>query len=312
MSKHAVQQLLNKSFPAPAKEDWLKMASAELDGADPFETLAWLTQDAIKFLSYYDKNDAAQFSYQAKFDLHARSDSFSGAAAWFTMPKVAVADELSANQTALHNLATGADGIFFDVSRKSNVDVVKLLKDIEWQYCALSFYAQPSFLTALQQYLKTGINPMSGIIFYDKFPEPGHFPEHEKIKSLGVMVEPSTTVKEISQALTTAVKLIDAFSEKHAAESVIRNIAFSVPIGTVFLEDICKLKVLRMLWFQITQAYGVKVYLPEDLYIHARSEPWVQEQYQPHGNMLKNTASAMASVIGGCHSLTLYPEIENN
>ena len=51
--------------------------------------------------------------------------------------------------------------------------------------------------------------------------------------------------------------------------------------GITGLETIAKIKVLRMLWFQVARAYGFKHYMPADLKIHARSEGWRQPEFQP-------------------------------
>jgi methylmalonyl-CoA mutase len=89
-------------------------------------------------------------------------------------------------------------------------------------------------------------------------------------------------------------------------------IAFSVPVDQNFFENIAKLKALRLLWYQVTQAYGLKNYKPSDLHIHAQSDVWVSKNFEPHGNMIKSTTAAMAAVFGGCDSLTILAQDEQN
>ena len=65
---------------------------------------------------------------------------------------------------------------------------------------------------------------------------------------------------------------------------------------------------MRILWYQVAQSYGVKDYSPDDLYIHGYSDKWINEQFQPHGNMLKGTVAAIAAISGGADGLTIIPE----
>jgi methylmalonyl-CoA mutase len=48
------------------------------------------------------------------------------------------------------------------------------------------------------------------------------------------------------------------------------------------------------------------------LHLHVRSTPWVNEKFQPHGNLLKATTAAMAAVMGGCNALTIHAEDATN
>lgn len=75
---------------------------------------------------------------------------------------------------------------------------------------------------------------------------------------------------------------------------------------------IAKLKALRLLWYQLSQAFELSNYKPGDLHLHTHSENWTSEEFQPHGNMIKSTTGALASVLGGCNSLTLDAEDESN
>ncbi|MFZ6009577.1 MAG: methylmalonyl-CoA mutase family protein, partial [Bacteroidota bacterium] len=95
-------------------------------------------------------------------------------------------------------------------------------------------------------------------------------------------------------------------------KTTIGNIAFSLPVGTNFFLEQAKFKAMRLLWFQVAHAYGVKDFKAGQLHIHARGETWTPGNYQPHGNMLKSTTSAMSAIMGGCDALTVLAEDENN
>src|SRR5690606_23931960 len=92
---------------------------------------------------------------------------------------------------------------------------------------------------------------------------------------------------------------------------IIRQLAFSFSIGPKLLVEVSKLKAFRTVWYQITQAYGITEYNPDDLYLHGRSEVWKEEKFEPHGNLLKSTIATVAGVSGGCNAVSVMADEEN-
>jgi len=64
------------------------------------------------------------------------------------------------------------------------------------------------------------------------------------------------------------------------------------------------------LWFTLQEAYQIKNPVPS--FVHAYSKSWSEENFQPHGNMLKQTTAAMACAMGGCDAITVEPELPEN
>ncbi|MBL7856687.1 MAG: hypothetical protein JNM57_03285 [Cyclobacteriaceae bacterium] len=322
MPEKTVLEQLQNSFPPSSKAAWVSAAEAELGGKNPAIEKLWSTPDGLTFHPFYDVTDAGSTTYLKSFQLPPASQSFRGAQFWFNMPRVTVTDAQSANIKALEHLALGADGIVFDVRKCSKVDFHSLLNDIQWPHCAVSFFFSDQVqLTQLAAYINEHypVEKLDGAVFWETFPEKidiltTSFLHGQKINFLGLLVESSTPVQEISNALREGVKYVDMWTDFHHAdaEKVIRTISFSLGVGNNFLVEGAKLKALRMLWFQVVHAYGVKKYEPHDLYLHTRSETWINESYQPHGNMVKGTLAAMASVAGGCNALTVIAEEETN
>jgi methylmalonyl-CoA mutase len=105
--------------------------------------------------------------------------------------------------------------------------------------------------------------------------------------------------------------LIDFYTDYgYASESIWRILGFSLASSKNFLLDIAKQKALRLLAYQVGHAFELTQYT--DIHINVRVEPWTNEKFQPHGNMISGTVSALAAVVGGCDSLTVMPEDENN
>jgi len=69
--------------------------------------------------------------------------------------------------------------------------------------------------------------------------------------------------------------------------------------------EVCRLRSIRLAWKRALNHLN----LPDtQLFIHACSPAWYPENFQPHGNMLKATNTAMAAILGGCDILTIDPE----
>ncbi|MCK5468653.1 MAG: methylmalonyl-CoA mutase, partial [Cyclobacteriaceae bacterium] len=122
----------------------------------------------------------------------------------------------------------------------------------------------------------------------------------------------ASIVQELAFTLNVAVDYIDKLGELGIeAEKVIRNMEFSMAVGTDYFLEIAKLRALRILFFKIAESYGSAEYNPGSLNIHSVSSGWTKTVYDPYVNMLRNTTEAMSAVIGGCNALTIVPYNEN-
>jgi methylmalonyl-CoA mutase len=320
MPPNSIHSSLIESFAKINNNSWKRAASQEIEGKDPFQTLSWKTDDDIIFFPYYDSENLRDLSYLKKFSLTVAADSYFGARKWLCVPPVHVTDEKKANAAALEHLQQGADGIFFYLAEKTDVATHDLLQKIEWTYCSLFFYGKENLSEIIAQHIqKNSLAPdtITGTLFWDRSPkksEVAFFLNAAKnFKCLGLSIPESSPVEEVANALTKGVQLIeDLKKEGETVHNIINSISFSVSMGAGFFESIAKLKALRLLWYQVALAYEVKNYSPGALLIHARSEAWIESKYQPHANMLKGTTAAMASVLGGCDALTVYPEDDHH
>lgn len=316
MAEKSIKRLLHESFPKTDKADWIKTAISELNGNEPFKTLTWIDEDAIKHLPYYDSEDVNQLSLYDKFNLQPTDNAFLGNREWFNCPRITVTDVSAANKMSLEHLANGADGLLFELSEKNSDGLDKLLENIHYQYCFLAFTGvNQQFvgkLSALYEKIPDEKSP-GGMILIDNFPDSAAnaFVSGNRLISYCLRVASDSPAREISTALTRAVSFLSAVDENKYS-SIFDQIAFSLTVSGDFVTQIAKMKALRILWYQVTQAYGLTSYSPEHLHIHAEVRAAINESYQPHGNMLTSTTGAMAAIIGGCNSLTVIPENENS
>ncbi len=322
MPKESIHALIKKSFAPANKKSWTTAATLEIDGKDPNVALAW-NAEGLDFLAYYDQKDVENLSKQNNFQIPQSTDSFSGPRSWINLPNIVFTDEKSGNANALSQLAAGADGILLDVRHHPQINFDLLLNQIDWSACSISFQVKinTSFSEGLAKYIqqkKYDPSILTGSIFwYDDIEKNNRsglpLADLKKFQSFGLVIHPSTSIKEISEALLKGVHLLDRLTENGIDVSVaIQQIAFSIPVSVNFFIEIAKLKALRMLWFQVVRAYGEEKYQSSNLHIHIRSEIWTSERYQPNANMLKSTTASLAAVLGGCNSLTVYAEDDSS
>ncbi len=302
------------SFDFPSYEDWLAVARQELDGADPIEKLI-IRKGDLEILPFY----AAQKETGPKPVLVPSQNPYHGARSWINAPKILASDARKANGVALSHLNAGAEGILFDC-RSSDIDPTLLLNKISLSDCSVFFLLNGhsmKWCDDFRHYTENNfdINLVKGGIFWEttnaNFVEIANaFSSWPQFYSMGIIVDnDEDPANEIAQALSRAVKLIDELSaNEKAAQIILNQISFSISVGNDFFLEISKIKSLRNLWHQVRGAYEATPSKP--LHIHAQSNAWIKDTFQPHGNMIKSTTSAMAAIAGGCDSLTI--EAENN
>ena len=295
---------LFKDFAKHSREDWTKAASSEIEGKNPEEALAWKV-GTLPGKAYYDKNDLPASSFQ----LSAAKNSFLGNRTWHNLPLVTVQSEKKANQLALNHLQHGADGVLFDIRSNKSVDLHQLLAGIDWPYCMISFRGNENSveivkgIPAFIQKNNWKVESISGFILWDSNPKAtadlltlfASFPEY---KVLGLSATGEDSIAQISSLLAEGKSILE--TGKNAAEKIV----FSLPAGADFFAEIAKLKALRFLWSVESKT--------ENVFIHSRSEAWLNENFQPNSNMLKSTTASMAAIAGGCDALTVFPEKEED
>lgn len=309
------QNLFNE-FKLPDPAEWTAMASTELGGKDPQQTLAWEVAD-LQGYAYYDKIHTPK-----TLSLPLRHS-----AAWRNIPLITVTNEVESNKTALTHLNEGADGILFYIPHDRKVLLNSLLEKIEWPHCNISFLTNTPAVD-LSDELKKIVSKanykheeLTGSLFAKTYP---HHPQsinniiHNLVSltnfhCLGIYISSGPPANRLATGLVQAVQLVELLATSGISQKVaLQHICFAIETGIDFFNEIATLRALRLLWFQVVRAYGIADYQPADLYVQAISTAWVQPAFEPHSNMLKSTTAAMAATTGGCNALTVLPEKESD
>jgi methylmalonyl-CoA mutase len=304
-------------FAFPSYEDWLEAARQELEGADPIEKLT-IKKGNLVIEPFYT---SVQKQRENQLPLRASVNPYQGARSWTNTPKILVTDEKKANEIALSYLNSGAEGILFECPSRE-IDPVLLLKQISLVDCSVSFLlsgTHHAWITKFQQLAESDFNvtEIKGGFFWRSIPDQfadiaQRFTSWPQFNALGIIVEPQEDpAVEIGHCLKKAAMLVNESLEKNIeAQIVLDQISFSVSVGTDFFLEIAKLKSLRHLWTQVRGAYDVNSAKP--LHIHVTSPVWINDKFQPHGNLIKSTTASMAAIAGGCDSITVEPEDATN
>ena len=315
MPEPSIHSILHESFPKSGKDEWLRVASQELGVQNQIENLIWKIGE-LDFYPYYEEKDLQNAPYLKNFQVQHQPGNN-----WEHLPRIKVAIEQEANRSALTYLAGGANGVLFDVTDCIDFNINQLLDRITWPYCSVSFLTRgetkiaTKILTFAEQN-KYDSSKLRGSIFWTTVPErtetqSGMLSRLTNYHALGITVPSASPVEEISKSLEQGVRLMDSLTDLGMEKEIVFSaISLSFSASENFLTNIAKLKAVRMLWYQLSQAFEIPHYFPEDLYIHVTSHALDSNNFQPRGNMIKNTTDALSAVLGGCNALTLCAEEE--
>ncbi len=310
MSEPSIHDIIYKNFSPVGKSEWLQAARAEIPENISFENLLW-DFDGLTFSPYYVEADLKETQYLKSF--HASSNRLLFPQ-WLNMPEVSVIKEDEARKKASLFLQSGADGIVYDMRA---ADVKSCINSVNWNQSNISFKtSDTNVVTDILAYAVEKNNPIKfrGSIWWNQLPKSEYLfqfvrpflKKHENYHLLGIEVQPSTPIKEIASALSLSVNLVDEMTDlKLDLTSVFRSISLCFTCSENILVNIAKLKSMRILWYQLSQAFEIPDYSPSDLLIRCRTGQGVAEKFQPHGNMIRNTFQAVSAIVGGANEITV-------
>jgi methylmalonyl-CoA mutase len=115
----------------------------------------------------------------------------------------------------------------------------------------------------------------------------------------------ATAAEDIAFSMATAVQYLRAMTDGGLNASEAANqILFRMSLGTHHFLAIAKLRAARQLWSRILEACSAK---PAGMQIHARTSNRVMTQRDPYVNLLRNSVSVFAALLGGADCITSLP-----
>ena len=309
---------LFKDFKAVTKAEWKQKTIQDLKGADFEENLYSELEKGFEVASFYNKEDLDSLSYLQRYhqqNLNADVNK-EGARHWYNQPLITVFDVKKANKQALEALQSGADALLFDI-KNEEIELHELLKGILLEHCFVSFRIQNNaeqFLTQYVAYLqKTGVDlaEIKGSLFASW----NHVEElKERIKITRTLPEfypivhsensnlESSTQKVADVLIRSTQTIQNLIKNGLEAGEIIKNSQFSVTVDNRYFLSIVKLKTLKMLFNEISEAFLETNVVDLTTKIHVFSRI---EQGANHKNIISNSTQAMSAILGGCDSLTV-------
>jgi methylmalonyl-CoA mutase len=254
----------------------------------------WRTLEGFDLQPYYSSEDLADLAYLQKFEssIMNMEDGSQGPRYWVNREKILVRDAETANKAAIEALNSGADGLIFDLTGKEDIDIKKLLNNILPLHCSVSFIADRDAAKLIKGYFTfesenhIETSQLFGSLNYDPIRNltlKGHMAKDgfQVLKEIievtdvanrfyGLTINSSqfqnsgsSLTQELAFALSISVAYIDQLGELGIdPEKAIRNLEFSLAVGTDYFLEIAKLQSLEDSFYKIAESYGLKDYDP--------------------------------------------------
>lgn len=308
---------LFKDFKAISKAEWKQKTIQDLKGADFEENLHSELEKGLKIASFYAKQDLASLSYLQNYHQQNLTNDVNkqGARHWYNQPLITVFDAKIANKQALEALANGADALLFDI--KNEFEYKDLLKDILVEHCLISFRIKGNALEFLSYYFEyvqdsgAKLSKVKGNLFAP-LNDLGELKNRIEMCRLLPDFYPivlsenqnlETNTEKIADILTQSVQIIRALVKNELlAVEVINNIQFSIAVDNHYFLSIAKIKSLKMLFSEVSEAFLGSQTSNSDAPIHVFT---TIEEGKNHKNMISNSTQAMSAILGGCQSLSI-------
>jgi len=303
-------------FKAINFEAWEAKALKDLKTEEAYKKL-YHTWNGISVGPYYDSSKVPALA--AAFDGHFTTPDPNGASArtWYNLVEIKVTSPKEANGAALKALMNGAEGIHFIIDDTCNIE--ELMQDIMPEYIYLVFtLAEESMADQLHEWMDQPDIDTENLNLYISLKEDRAelkryidlFKSWKGVRFLHFHMgqDSDHPIRDLAEVMLQVSHTFEALSAKGIEPTTISSeLVVSAAIGPKFFEEIVRLRALRLLLYKVCRAWNAELE-PEDLVIHAISEPWIREDFQPQGNLIKSATAGMAGVLGGANLLTIQPE----
>ncbi|MDH5474208.1 MAG: methylmalonyl-CoA mutase [Cyclobacteriaceae bacterium] len=316
--------MLFKEFSPSSKADWVKNANKDLKGEDVIEKYSWEIQKGITVSPFYTKEDMDGLNYINPLENASsiNNNPDTDIRTWENQADILVLNEKEANKKALLSLNQGVNSINFIV-KKQNISIDNLLNNILLNYCSISFHLEENVLEFTTQYIrylnKNSYNQADviGAIYSENNVSElinlvNATSSFDKLRVINISCEGSNYTEQLGSGLSELSNITNELRNTGISlESIFNNCIFTLSIETDFFAEIAKNKSLRLLIGQYAESIGHPLSLSE-IYIRCISTPFNNEQYAPHGNMIKSATAVMSALLGGANVINTIPEDKNN
>jgi methylmalonyl-CoA mutase len=327
---------LAADFPAPSREDWLKLVEAALKGA-PFESkLVALTYDDLRIEPLYGRDAAAQ-------PIPGRAPG----TPWQVLARVDHPDPAAASGEARHELENGASGLSLAFAgavggygiEASHAALARALEGIHLDAeiaveldCGPRAMDAPRLLADLierQKFspaktdIRFALDPIGALAAAGSMPRAwpetaptfaaaiadlrhrGFAGPFAAADARSIHDAGGSEAQELAFALAAAVAYLRALEAGGIAlDDARKMIFFRFAVDADQFLSIAKLRALRLLWARIEQACGLA---PKPVFVSAVTAWRMMTKRDPWVNLLRTTVAAFAAGLGGADAITVLP-----
>ncbi|MES2478274.1 MAG: methylmalonyl-CoA mutase family protein [Bacteroidota bacterium] len=303
---------LFEEFSASNAQAWKERLAKDLKGIT-FEDLSVQDRNGNTIRPFYTSEEISKAN-RAVFN---HKD-------WTICAQIKVTNEKEANANALSELESGVSGLYFIINTR--VDISVLLKDIQLPYIQTRFVLSENALAFFgdwNEYVITNkLSDIDALLIYDPIASSLktnqwnlNKDKAQWLKSSGTTLSVDATLfqnagacsaYQIACTLAQTNEYLNWLSEEGKIKEL-KRINVSISTGTDFFEEIAKLRALRLTIHNLTAAYSISV----SVELHAETSDAYRSAFDAYSNLLRDTLSGMAAVLGGCDSLLIHPFDQN-
>lgn len=324
-------------FPAPTREQWLKLVEGVLKGADFQKKLVSRTHDGIEIQPLYSKAEKAPRIARAE------------PGRWRVSQRVDHPDPAKANELGLLDLEGGADALTlvtrkapaargFGVRIDSVDDLDRTLSGVMLDLIHLRLDAgghgrqMAAMLLTLAQRrghdlsalsLDLGLDPVGAMAAMGRMSAAWDAVAHRMGDTLADLTgrgfggrafladgrvyheAGASEAQELAAVLATGLAYLRALeSRDHSLDAARSALAFLLVAAADEFLTVAKFRALRRLWARVEQACGLD---PKPVRLHAETAWRMTTRRDPWVNMLRTTVATFSAGIGGADAVTVLP-----
>ncbi len=118
----------------------------------------------------------------------------------------------------------------------------------------------------------------------------------------------ATPTQELAASLSFMVDYWDRLSDQGiSVESLVASTELTLSLSGEFYLDVAKFGAIRLLLYNLLNAYGLDAPNPYQIKIRATSGVLNKSLYDPDANLMRNTVEALAATVGGADIISLFP-----
>lgn len=327
-------QLFNE-FHSHTKEQWKQQAVKELKGKNFDEMMVWNIDKNIQIEPYYASEE---IDFQSTKNIQQAQNQRVNSN-WNYREIVRYSSEKETNSLIFKLLRQGVDSFLIDLSDVllSNVEIKKLLHNFKLSDTPFFFKVENQALDLVNELQKFATYQWKGGIINDAFGrwmntgnwDKNHWKDTAELirkvqnspqfkvlhfSSHHFHNAGANVAQELAFVLAQAIETIDKLSQEGIeVKDILKNIEFSISIGTNYFAEIAKLRALKFLWKKILlEAYGFDISLTNTTSFHCQTSSYYHSAITPHSNLLRTTTEAMSAIIGGCDSISILSFDKND